>query len=178
MLMAVLCCTEHAKECRRLHGMAVQVSMALLLYLVGLTIYAARRRTELRERFNIAGVPRTHSFLTSSHEAAFLPTCFKSVRMVQRSQTWQVGNLCSCSQARCRSSCLAVVLCRQRSGRFLRLVLVPDDGAVPGDAHAGGQQCGGGRLARPRAGGGGGPVHGNHAAQGQRDEHVRAPQGR
>ena len=46
---------EHAKECRRLHGMAAQVSMALLLYLVGLTIYAARRRTELRERFNIAG---------------------------------------------------------------------------------------------------------------------------
>ena len=48
---------EHAKECRRLHGMAVQISMALLLYLVGLTIYAARRRTELRERFNIAGAP-------------------------------------------------------------------------------------------------------------------------
>jgi len=49
---------EHVKECRRLHGMAVQVSMALLLYLVGLTIYAARRRTELRERFNIAGAPQ------------------------------------------------------------------------------------------------------------------------
>ncbi len=41
--------------------MAVQVSMALLLYLIGLTIYAARRRTELRERFNIAGEAQTHT---------------------------------------------------------------------------------------------------------------------
>jgi hypothetical protein len=43
------------EECRRLQGMACQISMAFLLYFVGLTIYAARRRTELHERFNIAG---------------------------------------------------------------------------------------------------------------------------
>ena len=46
------------EECRRLQGMACQISMAFLLYFVGLTIYAARRRTELRERFNIAGAAR------------------------------------------------------------------------------------------------------------------------
>ena len=58
------------EECRRLQGMACQISMAFLLYFVGLTIYAARRRTELRERFNIAGAelvgvhkPRSHACL-------------------------------------------------------------------------------------------------------------------
>ena len=69
---------------------------------------------------------------------------------------------------------------RQRARRLLRLVLVPDDGAVPGDADAGGQQRGGRCLARPRAvhGRRRGAVHRDDAAQGQRDEHVRGPQRR
>ena len=35
--------------------MAHRIATVLLLYFIGLAIYAARRRTELRERFNIAG---------------------------------------------------------------------------------------------------------------------------
>jgi len=68
----------------------------------------------------------------------------------------------------------------RRSPTFLECVpsILTTHGAVPGDAHAGGQQRGGGRLARPRAVCGGGPVHRDDAAQGQRDEHVRGLQGR
>lgn len=41
--------------CEGLHATIDHLWLALVLYSIGLSVYAARRRTELRERFNIAG---------------------------------------------------------------------------------------------------------------------------
>ncbi len=55
VIVSYRCYTEQMDECRRLHGMEQKLALAVIAHFIGLAIYAAHRRTELRERFNIVG---------------------------------------------------------------------------------------------------------------------------
>ena len=172
--MSDRCHAEQVDECRRLHSMATQLAMAGIVYFIGLALYAAHRRTELRERFNIAGAQ--HSCCEGGAVRDFMLKCrmFVHTAPVATDAGTPVLPRCLRTMSRpaadLRSACL---LHRQQVWRLLRLVLVPRDGPVPGDTHAGRQQRRGWRLARPQSTVRGCcPVHRDHAAQGHRDDHA------
>ena len=87
-----------AEKCETLQATISHISLALVLYGIGLSIYAARRRTELRERFNIAGAPPSSRSLITCGVGHTLCQCIARVLGPRRDMA-RIGLLDTCRSA-------------------------------------------------------------------------------